>query len=422
MPADAPTVTPPASPSGEPEPFPRTFYVANAIELFERLAHYGMYVGLVLYLSNVVGYSDVATGVLMGNFRLVGSLAPIPCGTIADRISFKRALIIAFCLYALGYLGLFLFPTQQVAPFSLLSIAVGGGFMKPVITGTVVRTAPVGRETEGFAVFYRMVNSGSVVGKLLAYGVRVLVKLRFVMLNSLGAILIALGLAAFLYEEPTRGKARSEPFLTILRGYGTALKNLRFSAFLVIFAGFYFMAEQFYMTFPKYVTRHIDPKAPLEFITLINPLLIALFQGFVTRSTKGLRPVTTMVMGVLIASLSMLVMGTIPGLIGACISGGIFAVAEMTFSPRFYAYIGSFAPEGKAGMYMGLAFVPSAIGAWIGGQASGVLIARYLPAEGARSPFSIWSTYAALGLVCALLMLIYRKVTLGQEEAAAKAA
>ncbi|MEO7327422.1 MAG: hypothetical protein ABI193_02510, partial [Minicystis sp.] len=275
---------------------------------------------------------------------------------------------------------------------------------------------------EGFAVFYRMVNSGSVVGKLLAYSVRVLVKLRFVMLNSLGAILIALGLAAFFYEEPVRGKAKPEPLLSILRGYGTALKNLRFSAFLVIFAGFYFMAEQFYMTFPKYVTRHIDAKAPLEFITLINPLLIALFQGFVTRSTKSLRPVTTMVMGVVIASLSMLVMGAVPGLIGACISGGIFAIAEMTFSPRFFAYIGSFAPEGKAGMYMGLAFVPSAIGAWMGGQASGVLIARYLPADGPRSPFSIWSIYASLGLCCAFLMLIYRKVTLVQEEAAAKAA
>ncbi|MFO0758102.1 MAG: MFS transporter [Byssovorax sp.] len=406
-----------ATPAVPPEPFPRTFYVANAIELFERLAHYGMYVGLVLYLTNVVGYGDVATGVLMGNFRLVGSLAPIPCGTIADRITFKRSLVLAFCLYALGYLGLFLFPTPGVAPLSLLFIAVGGGFMKPVITGTVVRTAPPKRETEGFAVFYRMVNAGSVVGKLLAYGVRVLVKLRFVMLNSLGAILIALGLAAFLYDEPTRGKAKDEPFLDILRGYGKALKNLRFSAFLVIFAGFYFMAEQFYMTFPKYVTRHIDAKAPLEFITLINPLLIALLQGRITKLTKSLRPVTTMVMGVIIASISMLVMGAVPGLVGACISGGIFALAEMTFSPRFYAYIGSFAPEGKAGMYMGLAFVPSAIGAWIGGQASGVLIAKYLPAEGPRSPLSIWSTYAALGLFCALLMLIYRRVTM--EKAAA---
>ena len=35
--------------------FPRTCYVANAIELFERLAFYGMYVGLSPYLSKVVG-------------------------------------------------------------------------------------------------------------------------------------------------------------------------------------------------------------------------------------------------------------------------------------------------------------------------------------------------------------------------------
>src|SRR4051812_19516722 len=88
------------------EPFPRTFYYANGIELFERLAHYGMYVGLTLYLSNVVGYGDIAVGGLLGNFRLIGSLAPVPCGAIADRITFKRSLIIAFCLYATGYIGL----------------------------------------------------------------------------------------------------------------------------------------------------------------------------------------------------------------------------------------------------------------------------------------------------------------------------
>ena len=47
------------------------------------------------------------------------------------------------------------------------------------------------------------------------------------------------------------------------------------------------MAEQFYMTFPKYVTRHIDEKAPLEIITLINPALIAIFQGVVTRVAEA---------------------------------------------------------------------------------------------------------------------------------------
>jgi MFS family permease len=106
----------------------------------------------------------------------------------------------------------------------------------------------------------------------------------------------------------------------------------------------------------------------------------------------------------------MLVMGTVPGLVGACLSGAIFAFAEMTFSPRFYDYIASFAPEGKSGMYMGLAFVPFAIGSWTGGMLSGPMIARYLPKDGPRAPFTVWATYSACGVGCALLMLIYRRV------------
>ena len=397
-------------------PFPRTFYYANAIELFERLAFYGMYIGLSLYLSKVVGFSDIAGGALLGNFRLLSSLAPIVCGSIADKIGFKRALVAAFTLYVVGYFLLFFVPTKALAVVSLVFVAIAGGFLKPVITGTVVRTAPPGREAEGFAVFYRMVNSGSVVGKTLAFLVRRFLAVRFVVVNSVIASAIALLIVIFGYQEPERGKAADTSLGKTIRGYGEALKNVRFAVFLVIFAGFYFMAEQFYMTFPKYVTRHIDAKAPLEIITLINPAMIALFQGFVTRRMRNVHPVTAMLLGVIIASLSMFVMGSIPTLVGACLSGLIFALAEMTFSPRFYTYIASFAPEGRAGMYMGLAFVPPALGSWLGGQVSGVLISKYLPEVGARSPFIVWSSYAALGVVCGLLMFVYRHFALKRAE------
>jgi len=398
---------------GEKAPFPRTFYVANGIELLERLAHYGVYVTLSLYLSNIVKMSDLEAGILLGNFRFVGSMAPIPCGAIADRISFRVSLIIAFLGYSVAYGGLLLFPTKTAAVTSLMIAAVAGGFLKPVITGTVVRTSPPGRQTEGFAIFYRMVNAGSVVGKTIAFGVRYLFALRYVATTSVIASLGALGLAIAAYREPDDAKdAPKGPALgEVLKGYLSALGNLRFTAFLVIFAGFYFMSEQFYMTMPKHITRHIDAKAPLEFIGLINPLCIALFQGRVTAVVKKIHPVIVMTFGILIASGSMLVMGAIPTLFGACLSGAVFAFAEMTFSPRFYDYIASFAPKGKAGMYMGLAFVPFAIGAFFGGRVSGVLITRYLPATGDRDPFAIWSRYAALGLACAVGMVIYAIVT-----------
>jgi dipeptide/tripeptide permease len=290
--------------------------------------------------------------------------------------------------------------------------------MKPVITGTVVRTSPEGRQDEGFAIFYRMINAGSVTGKTLAYGVRVVVSIRHVLITSVVGSLAALGLAAFAYVEPERGKSTPEPLGKLLSGYGTALKNARFAVALVVFAGFYFMAEQFYMTFPKYVTRHIDKNAPLELITLINPALIALFQGVVLRATRRLHPVTGMIIGMLLGSASMLVMGVVPGMLGACASGAIFAFCEMNFSPRFYDYLASFAPSGKAGMYMGLAFVPFAIGAWVGGQASGRLIAAYLPETGERHPTLVWSIYAALGLGFALAMLVYRRFAVPRTAAA----
>ena len=401
--------------------FPPTFYYANAIELFERMAHYGFYIGLALYLRKVVGMSDIEVGFTLGNFRFLGSVAPIPCGAIADRITFKRSLMLAFTGYATAYATILLFPTKGFVVAALMLAAISGGFMKPVITGTVVRTSPPGRQTDGFAVFYRMVNSGSVVGKTLAYGVRRLVAIRWVALTSVIASLISLGIATFLYKEPVDRVVEGNPasaeakpsFGDLLRGYWDALKNPRFSAFLVIFSGYYFMIEQFYMTFPQYMTRHIDEKAPLEIITLINPATIAIFQGVVTRTMKRFRPITTMVLGVVIGSLSMFVMGSLPSIAGACLSGAIFAVAEMTFTPKFYDYLGSLAPKGKTGMYMGLAFVPSAIGAWVGGQISGPLIKHYIPEKGDRNPFVIWSIYAGLGLVCAFAMFVYSKVTAG---------
>ena len=390
-------------------PFPRTFYVANAMELFERLAHYGFYIGLSLYLSNIVKMGDIEVGVVLGNWRLVASLAPIACGAIADRITFKRSLMIAFSLYACGYAALMAFPVRAVVIPALFVAAIGGGFMKPVILGTVVRTSPPGRREEGFGTFYRMINSGSVIGKSLAYGVRRIVALRFVAGTSVLASLVALGLAVFAYEEPKDvDAAPKQPTLTeTLAGYGTALANIRFTAFLVVFAGFYFMQEQFYMTFPKYVTRHIDERAPLEIITLVNPALIAIFQGTISKVVKRFDPMYTLAAGVCIGAVSMMVMGSLPTILGAILSGGIFAFAEMTFSPRFYDQIASFAPKGKAGMYMGLGFVPAAIGAWIGGMVSGPMIAKYLPKDGPHDPFAIWSTYACLGLVCAAAMVVY---------------
>ena len=90
----------------KPAPFPSSFWSANTIELFERAAYFAMASFVVLYLGQL-GFGDywpsfINSSVLWG---LVYFL-PILSGTISDRIGFKKALLIAFVLVSLGYIGM----------------------------------------------------------------------------------------------------------------------------------------------------------------------------------------------------------------------------------------------------------------------------------------------------------------------------
>jgi len=430
------TAEQPASPT--PAPFPRSFYVANGIELFERWAFYGLYVVLSLHLTSVVGLSDAQAGDVMALYAFF-RLGPLIGGVIADRIGFKNALAFSLAIYAVGYAVLGLAHDASIASLSIVLIGLAGALFKPIITGTVVRTSPPGRQTEGFATFYRTVNAGSVIGKSLTYGIRTLGTLGLVVWNAVAASLIGLALALFVFREPAptgssdakdvttasgAGPAPARPtVLAVLTGVTKALLNIRFSGALLILTGFYFMAEQFYQTFPKYITRCVAEDAPLEWVTLLNPLTITLFQGLVTKHTKALSPLMAMVLASFIGALSMFLMGTLgpvlgpmlgggvaAGLLGACISFGVFAFAEMIFAPRFYDYVARFAPQGQEATFMGLTVLPVALGGMIGGLVSGRLIDRFLPLEGARDPFAIWAIYAGLGVVSALLMLAYERL------------
>ena len=42
--------------------FSKAFWVANFVELLERLAYYAVFIVITLYLSNVWGFSDVQAG------------------------------------------------------------------------------------------------------------------------------------------------------------------------------------------------------------------------------------------------------------------------------------------------------------------------------------------------------------------------
>lgn len=157
--------------------FPGTFYVANSMEIFERMAWYGFYALASLYITGStdeggLGFSDEDRGFITGVIPFILYLLPVVTGALADKFGYKKTFFLAFAIMTPSYYLL-----GQVSNFWLfflvfLAVAVGAALFKPVVTGTVARVTTSDTKALGFGIFYMIVNVGGFLGPLVATVVR----------------------------------------------------------------------------------------------------------------------------------------------------------------------------------------------------------------------------------------------------------
>ena len=194
--------------------FPQTFWVANTLEIFERMAWYGFFAVSSLYITGAVGegglgFTDEDRGVLQGVVTFFLYLFPVVTGALADRYGFKKMLIAAFIVlipayYLLGQLKSF--PTFFLV---FMLVAIGAAMFKPVIIGTVSKTTSEKTSSLGFGIFYMMVNIGGFVGPIVAGIVRGW-SWEYVFFASAGWILVNLIILIIFYKEPPRKDGSSD--------------------------------------------------------------------------------------------------------------------------------------------------------------------------------------------------------------------
>ena len=151
---------PKASPPEATWRFPKTFWFANAMELCERAAYYAFFILITVYLSSdIVGFSDVEAGIISGIFSGTLYLLPPFAGLIADKIGFRRAMILAFSLLTFGYGILGVSHDKVMVCLFLVVLVCGSAFIKPLITGTVAKTTDKANRARGFSLFYWIIRT-----------------------------------------------------------------------------------------------------------------------------------------------------------------------------------------------------------------------------------------------------------------------
>ena len=382
--------------------YPKSFWVANTLELFERWAWYGLFAVLALYLTKstdegALGFTQIQKGSIMGTVTAILYFLPLITGAIADKIGYKKMLVIAFTILSSSYLFMGYVTTYFTVYVAFLLVALGAALFKPIVSATIAKSTDDSNSSIGFGIFYMMVNIGGLVGPIFSSKLREAYGWRIVFFMAASAILVNLILVILFYKEPYREKTTDPLMLSIknsLLNIWTALKDVKLLLFLIIMVGFWTMFNQLFYTLPNFIDQWVNTKVIYDALASISPSIaaavgrpdgtiapemmvtldagaIVFFQIIISAIVMKLRPVNGIMTGILVNAIGIgLAFSQHNGLF-VVVGIFVFAIGEMASSPKFTEYIGKIAPRNKEALYMGTSFLPVAAGNFITGYLSG---------------------------------------------------
>jgi POT family proton-dependent oligopeptide transporter len=412
--------------------FQRQFWVANIMELFERLAYYGQAAVLSIFLRDHLHFDELQAGKLSSIFGGLIYFLPIFAGALADKFGFKKSFTFAFFILTIGY---FLIGATGIPPFSdliekdhlfwtlvviLAFTAIGGSFIKPSVLGTVSKTTTSESKSLGYAIYYMLVNVGGAIGPVIAYFVRDSIGIAYVYLVSAVSCALMFFSTLIFYKEPggsedAPGGSLKEKLSNLLY----VLKNFRFIIFLLIFSFYWIMYWQVFILVPFYIRDFISKDAPFEIVESVGAWSIIFLQVLINRLTAKFAPINAITTGFALSIVTWLIIFVHPTLWVIVPALVVNAIGEMTQAPRYYEYIANLAPKGQIGLFQGYAFLPIAMG-WVFGGTFGGYIYKVFAKE-AGTPDTIWLILAGVGTLATICMWIYNKLVAHEKTAAATA-
>ena len=424
-------MTSPDRPGNILSAYPRVFWIANIMELFERAAYYGLNSVLAIYLTNSVaegglGFSEESVGFLQGLIYACTYVIPILGGALADRYGYRRMLLVAFSLLATGYFISGNTSTYGMVFASLLVMATGAGLFKPIISGTIARTTTEKTSGFGFGIYYWMINLGAFLAPLVVSAVK---GWSWPLVFTLSSIYCALMLipAIFLYRDPPRPE-NSRTLREVLGGAAMVLGDARFMLMIFLYSGFWILYFQNFGSVLWFLRDFIDPTPvnqlfasigiPLQFdaehVTVINAGTIILLQVLVSRIVRDRKPLPTMVTGMVIGMLGFICLSFATTVWIFILGIAVFSIGEMTAHPKYYSYVGLVAPADRKAVYMGYAFLYGVIGSLLGSNLGGVLYESMLKPLVGRGDVTgdiraFWMLFAGINLVAIAGLLLYNR-------------
>lgn len=419
------------------------------MEFFERGSYYGMMsvlsVFLVLGLSaGGMGFSKEQAGAILGTIPPLLYFLPIVAGAIADRYGYRKTLFFAFTCMLVGYGLTGIFSGRSFAGMgasyvvifaSLLIMAVGAGFFKPVISGTIAKSTNEKNSGLGFGIFYWSINLGAFLFPLILIPLLKQYSYSYIFYLSAGLSIILLLINTFLYKEPklageqlgTAVRPAPKSLSQVIREMFLVIKDWKFLLMVILYSVFWILYFQMYGTVLWYVDEYMDMTPvnnavnsflslfvdnpnwhfDVEHVTVVNAGVIILLQLIVSKIVQKAPALPTMIIGIGFGTLGMAILSFSNSAWLFIIGIMTFTLGEMTAHPKYNSYIGMIAPPDKKALYMGYSFLYGVIGSSIGGFVGAKLYVKYVEELSQSSTFFL--IFTCLGAFSMIALVLYHK-------------
>ncbi len=383
--------------------FKKNFWIANVMEMFERLAYFGVRAIIPLFMvysSDRMGLGLTYTekSLIFMVWAAFQSFVPFVSGSFTEVFGYKKSLLTAFTINIIGYISMAFASGFWSMMVASALVGLGSAIFKPPVQGTVASSVTDENSSLGFGLFYWIVNIGGVLAPFMASALRGTegaYTWDYVFYGAAAITVINIFITLTIYEEPPV-TAKFDSFKGALsqvwRNITTVLKDVEFLVFLLIFSGFWLMFMQLWDLLPNFIDQWVDSRSLAQYLPdfildkgnvkaeqmiNINAACIVLFMVPWSVVTGKFPRLFAIIAGMIISAVAFA--GS-----GIFMTGGIvafmivlFSFGEMTCSPKFSEYIGVNAPAEKKALYMGYANIPFAIGWIVGNGIGGPLYDNY---------------------------------------------
>lgn len=362
--------------------FPSTFWVVAGTHFIDVIGNTLLVPFFALYITAKFNVGMTQAGAILAVNSLAGLLGSALGGALADR--YGRRGIILFGLVVSALSGLTLGFVTQYALFYALSALVGllGSTAFPAHQAMIADLLPPETRADGFGLLRVISNFAWIIGPTIGGFLASFDYLYLFLGDAVISIITAVLVFRLLPETMPQPHEKEvpEPLLQTLRGYGTALRDRPFVAFILASMIMILVYSQMYSSLSVFLrdVHGINPRF-YGMIMSSSAVTVVLFQLWVTRFIQRYPPLLMMAAATFFYMIGFSMYGFVAIVPLFVLAMVIITIGEMIAMPTSSALAASFAPEDKRARYMAVFSLTWSIPSMVGPWAAGLVMDNYDP-------------------------------------------